>query len=520
MQNDNKYLKEIKINLPRIISLFDTDETSLTYGLGDRFYWAWGLIDFSNATFQGVTNGMARLWVNNLWPYVCNEELFLKRIFNIGIAVKKITSKDGSLQEAFPNEGSYCVTALVAFDMLLTLDLLKDKFGEDRKKHWLKIIKPLINYLIQADEEHAFISNHLATAVAALIRWERETNNNEGRDKAFKILNRIMKRQSIEGWYLEYEGFDAGYQSLCTYYLADVYEITKEKKLLESLKNSLKFLWNFAHPDGSFGGIYGSRNTRFYFPGGILALSEFIPEAKELSDFMELSISQQNVITLSSIDEPNLIPMFNSYCWAACNKNNISIRKNNNLTLPAISKNKSMLFFKDAGILIDKSNRHYSIISTHKGGVTYHFNYEKKALIDTGLIVLNKKNCIGSSQSFSRNNPTKLSKNYITIKSQISSMTKKTPNSIQFIILRILGLYFFKKRFIREIIKKLLVKLLITKKDYWGIYNERKISLGENLEIKDKIKLKSGYKLNKDLNNFVHIHMSSKGYWQKQDEIY
>ena len=69
MDNDNTYLKEIKINIPRVISLFDNDETSDTCGIGDRYYGAWSLIDFSNVTFQGAVNGLARLWVNN------NEEV-------------------------------------------------------------------------------------------------------------------------------------------------------------------------------------------------------------------------------------------------------------------------------------------------------------------------------------------------------------------------------------------------------------------------------------------------------------
>ena len=50
---------------------------------------------------------------------------FITRIQSIFAGTKSITRKDGSLEEAFPNEGSYCVTALVAFDFLVTLDLLK-----------------------------------------------------------------------------------------------------------------------------------------------------------------------------------------------------------------------------------------------------------------------------------------------------------------------------------------------------------------------------------------------------------
>ena len=33
------------------MSLYDNDQTSQSYGLGDRYFWAWGLTDFGNATF-------------------------------------------------------------------------------------------------------------------------------------------------------------------------------------------------------------------------------------------------------------------------------------------------------------------------------------------------------------------------------------------------------------------------------------------------------------------------------------
>ena len=50
--SSNPYLKEIRANLPRLLSLFDNDRTSFSYGIGDRYHWAWGLIDFGNGTFQ------------------------------------------------------------------------------------------------------------------------------------------------------------------------------------------------------------------------------------------------------------------------------------------------------------------------------------------------------------------------------------------------------------------------------------------------------------------------------------
>ncbi len=120
--------------------------------MGDRHYWAWGLKDFGNGTFQGAAHGMARLWRSNLWPYPTSKEKFISRIDSIFNGAKNLIRKDGSLDEAFPNEGSYCVTALVAFDLLSTLDLLQEYINKNKFKQWEECICPMINYLKKFDE--------------------------------------------------------------------------------------------------------------------------------------------------------------------------------------------------------------------------------------------------------------------------------------------------------------------------------------------------------------------------------
>ena len=62
------YLELIHLTLPRLLALFDTDASRETYGMGDRYHWAWGLIDFGNGTFQGAAHGLARLISADLLP--------------------------------------------------------------------------------------------------------------------------------------------------------------------------------------------------------------------------------------------------------------------------------------------------------------------------------------------------------------------------------------------------------------------------------------------------------------------
>lgn len=88
----------------------------------------------------------------------------------------------------------------------------------------------MIHFQHKADEYHAFISNHLATVAVALYKWHALTGESVEK-RGREILDRILKHQSEEGWYEEYGGADPGYQSLCTYYLADLHRLRPDLNL-------------------------------------------------------------------------------------------------------------------------------------------------------------------------------------------------------------------------------------------------------------------------------------------------
>ena len=171
-----------------------------------------------------------------------------------------------------------------------------------------------------------------------------------------------------------------------------------KSKFTPALRKSIKFLWHFAQPDGSFGGLYGSRCTRFYFPSGILALANEIPEARALAAFMSNSVMNKTVVTLSSIDEPNLVPMFNSYCWAATLQKTQKKFKKPLQLIPSMSGQRFSKQLRDSGIIIDSGPKHYTIVSSSKGGIVYHFRDNKSPVINQGLVFRNELGEYASSQ--------------------------------------------------------------------------------------------------------------------------
>ena len=526
------------------------DATSPTYGQGDRYRWAWKLIDFGNGTFQGAAHGLARLLAHDLLPEYLPASSVMNRIDTMFHGAESLRRANGSMEEAFPYESSFCVTALVAYDLLTAIELLDTRIEPKQRLRYLSVVQPMIAFLHCADETHAFISNHLATAAAALYKWSALTGKDGGK-RGKEILNRILKKQSKEGWFREYEGADPGYQTLCTYYLADLHRLRPDLHLHEPLSKSIHFLWYFAHPDGSFGGYYGSRNTRFYYPAGVEYLADEIPEAAVLSAFMRNSILHQTTVTLDTIDEPNLVPMFNAYCWAAelfesrneydavplqplsdegvkVSSNDIPPLRgvggcqtwaNNSIPqLPCLDNKSWRKMLTDAGLVVEKRPEYYCVISTHKGGVCYYFR-GGETRIDTGVAACDKNGRFYSTQAYQTDNEVIWKKDTVSIISRFVRMRKQLPTPIQFIILRILNVTLMRSRTVGNWVKNALVQLLITGNKQVFARNCRTIVFSEKCEIRDEW-LDNHVGLQRvEMNSpFSAIHMASQGYWQRQDD--
>lgn len=516
-KQDNAYLSEIEIVLPRLLALYDRDRTSTTWGVGDRFYWAWKLIDFGNGTFQGAAHGLARLLAAGLLPSWLPEHAVLRRIDAMFAGAQALTRPNGSLEEAFPFESSFCVTALVAYDLLSAIDLLGDRLAVADRDRYIAIVRPMRGFLAHADETHGLISNHLATGVAALLKWNVVTGERDDA-RARHLLDRILDAASDEGWFREYQGADPGYQSLCTYYLADVARMRPDWNLQDTLAASIRFLWHFAHPDGSFGGYYGSRNTRFFYPAGVEALAAAVPEAASLAHAMRDAIAQRHTVTLSTMDEPNLIPMFNAYCWAAAEAAATPGKSAGLPVLPARAGVTQRTSFRQAGLLVDSGPSHYTIVSLHKGGACYHFVDGLRARIDAGVLARARNGTWYASQSYQHSPTCSVDGDRITVTAPMVRVNRQLPGPFQFAVLRVLSLTVMRSIVLGNLIKQTLVKMLITGACQSGASNRRTIVLGPDLTISDVLEGDHRGLERVTQAEFSAIHMASQGYWQLSDE--
>lgn len=513
------YRREVEKALPRLLGSFDRDPLSPARGLGDRLFWAWKLIDFPNAAFQGAAHGLARLVAADLLPSWLPEASVLDRVLEMVSGVRRVTRRNGSVEEAFPHESSFCVTALVAFDLLVALALLRPRLTQTQANDCLEAVAPLVRFLHRSDEAHGFISNHLATAAAALYRWSAQTGE-PGAARGELFLQRILRHQSAEGWFPEYEGCDPGYQTLCTCYLVDLHRLRPELALGDPLARSIRLLARFAHPDGSFGGGYGSRNTRFYYPAAAEALAEEFADAAALARFMRRSIGDLRVVTLASMDPPNLAPMFNAYCWAAAEaqaRSGAPIAHHS--PLPCELRSPERLWLPEARLLIDRGPRHYTVISVAKGGVCYHFRDNRAAVIDTGAVARDRGGKLFSTQDLRMDNAFTLVDNVAQIIAPFAPLRARLPRPFQFVLLRLLSATVMRSLWVGTQIKIMLARLLIKPSRPSRLWNQRRIRLGPDLTVDDSFHGHSrGFQRLRPSRPFSAIHMASQGYWQRQDD--
>ncbi|MBK6660236.1 MAG: hypothetical protein IPM80_23060 [Proteobacteria bacterium] len=511
----NPYLDAVHAALPRLLASFDRDALRASRGLGDRNAWAWKTIDFFNATPQGAVHGLARLVAAGLLPEGVRGASVIERIDEAVDAVARLTRADGSLEEAFPYEGSFCVTALVAYDLLVAREQLDAHWSAAMRERCLARVEPLIGYLMRADETHGCISNHVLTAVAALCAWH-DAVPGASEQRAQALLARVLGWQSHEGWYREYDGADAGYQSLATCYLADVHRRRPHWGLRESLARSLDFLVHCAHRDGSFGGLYGSRNTRFLQPAGFEFLAADMPQAAALAVFARKAIARQSCVTLASIDAGNLAPWFNGYAWAA----QLCAERGAYATVPALPCEQPHMrrWFPDAGLLFDGDAEAYTVVATHKGGVVVRSGNDGSLFVDAGVVMRDADGRLSTTQHYRRDNVVEITAQEVLVDAPLTRLHHSQFQPVEMIVLRILNVTLMRWRPLREWVKRRLAALLMGAPAPLATRNRRVVRLRPSFCVDDQDSAGPSLTRVEQGRPFTVIHMASQGYWQRGDD--
>ena len=371
----------------RLLSYLDREADSKTFGNFDREYWGWKFRDFPITMLQASLCPLALLWraefPGNL--YYRNSNL-LRWLLG---AIENTWSRQrasGAFDSVGPNAGDHGVTLAMVYVLTESLRHLKDEIPPAAVEKIKDTVARACHFARRSQEEYAFISNHHALFALAYLNAHELLGDAEDKRRAEATVDSILRHQSPDGWYLEYGGADPGYESLGLFYLASYWSRTKAKYLLESMKRSVEFFSYCVHPDGSVGGVYGSRHTSLFFPAGFEMLVKEIPLAATVAKFMKARLELGNVVTPSTCDRQNLALLLYTYILAGLVSPSTTLAGLPKLPCEEL---KGVKIFPGADLVVNGTLTYYAVFAGSKGGVCRIFDKNSRKIVfeDAGYIV-------------------------------------------------------------------------------------------------------------------------------------
>ncbi len=290
-----KYWEYLSPQVSRVLSQLDRRPFSSTFGCFDRKFWHQRIIDFPSASQQQGIEVLA-----HLWAFETDSTLKKQLLQWIQGAVQftcRLQKWDGSFDEWYFNERGWAgPTAYIMNSIFEAWRLTGSHWSDLTTQQLQRMFSKGARYLIKYEEKDV-LSNHQALAVLAISQAKyllKEESLSEGLKK---IKNQFLQGcHEKEGWSLEYDGADPGYQTATISFLARLHELTGEDRWKELAQRQIQFVSLFIFPDGSFARGVGSRSTSVVFHFGLEYWGQWIPIAKRLSCDLLKSLIEEKIL--------------------------------------------------------------------------------------------------------------------------------------------------------------------------------------------------------------------------------
>jgi hypothetical protein len=330
--------------------------------------------------------------------------------------------------------------------------------------------------------------NQQTGAAVALLNLHSMTGDNRylnsSRDKIY-LLN---KKQSDEGWFLEYGGPDIGYLSLAIDYLSKYYLRSNDELARKIIDRSLRYIKYFIQPNLIAGGEYTSRNTEYLIPHGFEICSKHNEDARLMA-----SIVRKSLLNRDSF--PNLFDdrylTYVGYAWLQAYLDaNPELDETAENNIDDHFRHPFRKYFKESGILIINDEDKHFIVNVMKGGAFRLFDKTAdRAYSDSGILVSADNKWLTSGWlSVTKNH---IAQDVIQVSGNLWKIPDKTLTPVKNILLRLFQMTFGRSSFISLWIKERLRDLLITKTKPSGIRYNRKMIFKDHsddlLIVKDSV---------------------------------
>lgn len=506
--------------VPRLLGAMDRQPLSPTAGSFDRDHWAWKFRDAPVMTLQMALGPLATLWREE-WPgntWTRHPRLLEWLVLGLEETLSR-QGRHGGFETVGPNTWDHGVTLAMCLTMASVVDATGDALAPALRDRALEACARGCTFAGRTSEDYAFISNHQALFALAYYRVGRLTRDAALLTAGDACVEAIVHHQSRDGWYAEYGGPDAGYETLGLHYLAQCMRERDAAVLRSSMERSVGFLSHCVHPDGSLGGVYGSRHCSLYYPGGIEHLAARSEPARAIARFLAPHLARGTVVTPATCDIENLPTLLASYLQAA-HAAEERTHEADASPLPAHALD-GLRHFEDSGITVAGAPGYYAVTNASKGGVLRVFDRRAARCVfdDAGLIV-EAEGQRWSSQLLGAGRATPVADGagsraaFARVK-----LVRLTP--LAFLVLRLLNLTVFRSLTLGAFVRRRVIGHLITGRDTTDrLTLEREVRfLTDRVEVRDVLRAVQPRSVSRVFRSraFTAIHMGSANYFVAAD---
>ncbi|MBN2125900.1 MAG: terpene cyclase/mutase family protein [Deltaproteobacteria bacterium] len=471
MEDRAVYLREVVEQAPRLIGLIDRNPGSRTYGCFDRQYWHYNTTDFPCAEYQESVLTLAYLFLlpHGTNPY-CGEPCLLEWI-NAGIGFwRAIQNRNGAFAEWYPYENSMSVTPFSTYAVSETLLLMGDRIRERRRT--IASLKKAGNWLLRHKDLR--VANHYSGSTIALYNLYLLTGEEAYRQGAERIVSELHRLQDEEGWFVEYKGADVGYTSVTLYYLAQYYKKTHDPNAKDIIARALDFLFFFMHPDGTFGGEYGSRNTEYLIPNGFEIMAPHLPKAALIGRRVRESLHHKGHVAPFAFDDRYLCYLGYMYIQAYADAPEDEAEGETAFPENFVRE------FPNAGLRVIDNPSFFCVQSLKKGGLfKIDFKVNGRSFLDGGIVIVDRKGRGHYSFYFDQDGKADVDGSSLRVERKMARIPGHVLTPAGNVLQRLFATTLGRIEWVESLVKNLLRDILVTNVKISSFHHSREVCLSE-----------------------------------------
>ncbi len=361
----------------RILNAVNKNPASRSYGCCDRHYWGWKVRDFPDMTLQYSLLAFGKL--------IHQESDFERDLFRAMVRfwVRNI-HKDGSADQMFPHEKSVGPTLYGLGALLSSYHLILTLTSENERPEIENSINRSLQFALKNPESYGHIGNHKALfAYCFLLAYTLF-----GETKYQKAYHREMEELFAhfqDGWFLEYETADPGYQTQCLHYLTLCYQIDPQDEIKRKVLAGIEdFCSYFLFPDKSYAGLFAGRATELFYPYPFFYWAEKSEVSRQIVGFLYRDPSD-SLVKWPALDYENAVRLGTNYL--------LSFPLYRSMRLPGEFSGLPCLGgreknWKSAGLVVISDAMKYGAVNLYRGGIfKFVDKSSKKHIQDTGYVI-------------------------------------------------------------------------------------------------------------------------------------